>query len=120
MSSPEIPYQPPQESSESFYFKVAQYPTEPVSGLAYFAVQDIIANSHDEVDLSSYRFQLKNLWNVVVLGVIPPQEIDAQIQEVLDKGEPADVPEHVIDYLTERRAQATKLGTWVERHQRPL
>lgn len=123
MPTPENPQRPSEDSpggsEKPFYCEAARFPTKPISGLAYFTIQEITFKAHDQVDLSVYRLQLENLWNVAVLGTLPPEEVKGQIDYILEKGEAVTLPEQVINALVERRKQATQLGPWVERHYRP-
>jgi hypothetical protein len=41
------------------------------------------------------------------------------IERILDRGEAVDLPAEVWHTLQERRRHATRLGPWVEHHQRP-
>jgi hypothetical protein len=70
-------------------------------------------------DLSVYRLQLNRLWYVAALGLVPPAPVLQAIEQILDRGEPADLPVEVWDALHDRRRQATRLGPWVQRHHRP-
>lgn len=123
---PERPTTPPPseqsphlEGSPSFYYEAARYPTEPLSALAYFAIQEIIFQAQNEADLSAYRFLLENIWNVAVLGRQPAEEVQQQIHQKLEKGDLTALPDWVLQGLVQRRAQQTNLGTWVEGHHRP-
>ncbi len=70
-------------------------------------------------DLSTYRLMLAEQWHVAVLGEPPPEELDQKLQAILDQGVPATLPEDILDYLKQRRAEAIKRGSWVEGHYRP-
>lgn len=67
-------------------------------------------------DISTYRLQLNRAWHVAILGLTPPTDLAAQLEAILATGTPATLPPEVITFLTERRAQMTKLGPWVEAH----
>jgi hypothetical protein len=53
-----------------------------------------------------------------VLGEQPREDLEQRLQAILSTGEPASLPEEILRELQRRRAQATKLGPWVERHLR--
>jgi hypothetical protein len=70
-------------------------------------------------DLSVYRFRLDRLWHVAALGLLPPRPVLHAIEAILGTDAPADLPPAVWRTLQERRAQATRQASWVERHHRP-
>ena len=71
------------------------------------------------LDVSAYRLILEERWHVAVLGEPPPVDLDQQLQAILGQGVPATLPEEILDYLKQRRAEAIKRGSWVEGHYRP-
>jgi len=89
--------------------------------LAYFAIQDLLFKAKDEVDLSAYRFQLETLWNVAILGVLPPEKIKNQTHTILEQkqGVFIQLPEDVLDFLKDRRERATQISPWIEGHYHP-
>src|SRR5438874_2675381 len=106
------------QSSKLEYLKVARFPSEKPAGRAYRQAEELLFRSPD-TELSAYRFQLSHVWHVAVLGDQPPEELDRRLQRILSRGEPASLPEEVLLELQRRRASATQLGPWVERHARP-
>jgi hypothetical protein len=72
-----------------------------------------------DADLSAYRFLLQQIWHVAVLGEPPPEEMAKKLETAFARGEPTQLPPDILKALAERREQATKQGTWVERHYRP-
>ncbi len=111
---------PPSEESQDHpaYLKVARFSGEKQAGRAYRKAQDLLFATPD-CELSSYRFHLDRIWHVAVLGDPPPEDLDRQLRTILSKGVPASLPEEVLAQLQQRRAQATKLGPWIEGHYRP-
>jgi hypothetical protein len=119
MSSPETQggaTRPEQQPSN--YSRVARFDSEQRAGTAYTSLQETLFNDPG-CDLSVYRLLLARSWHVAVLGEQPREDLDRTIRTVLGRGEPATLPEEVLRELERRRAQATKLGPWVERHLRP-
>ncbi len=112
----EQPRQPEQEPVP--YHRTARFAGEQPAGHAYAAAQRAIFEGPPN-DLSAYRFQLDRLYHVAVLGETPPTALDHQLTDILASGEPAELPAAILRLLTERRAQATRQGPWVERHHRP-
>ena len=58
----------------------------------------------------------------LMVGSIPGYSdrlLDQKLQAILDQGVPATLPEDIVDYLKQRRAEAMKRGQWVEGHYRP-
>jgi hypothetical protein len=100
------------------YQRASRFAGERPAGRAYTAAQQVIYEAPDS-DLSVYRLQLNQLWYVAALGLVPPAPVLQAIEQILDRGEPADLPAEVWHTLQERRRHATRLGPWVERHQRP-
>jgi len=99
------------------YCRAVRYGEEPPSAQAYTQAQNLIFNVTHE--LSSYRFQLDQVWHVAVLGDRPPQEFDQQIQSILADGEPTTLPPDILIMLNQRRLQAAAIAPWVEGHYRP-
>ena len=115
---------PRQEGEQPPYSLAARYRDEPASARSYEAAQEFIYTTA-HLDLSAYRLQLPRLqstefdWYVAVVGEQPPAEFDTRLRRILSTGEPASLPDEVLTYLLERRAQATQMGSWVEGHYRP-
>jgi hypothetical protein len=112
---------PPKEAEPKPYSLAARYPDEQSSGQPYQDSQELIF-THEQLELSSFRLQLRRLdtsqdeWYVAVVGKEPPQEFDAHFRRILSTGEVVTLPGEVLDQLLKRRAEASKLGTWVEGH----
>ena len=111
---------PSPESSQSqpVYVRTARFSAEKPAGRAYRKAQDLLFRTPD-CELSAYRFHLDRIWHVAVLGDQPPEDLERRLQTILSRGLPASLPEEVLTQLRRRRAQATKLGPWVEGHHRP-
>jgi hypothetical protein len=99
------------------YFKVARFPGERPAGQAYTQAQELIYRA-PECELSVYRLQLETVWHVAVVGEQPRRQLQRRLEAILSSGKPASLPEEILRELERRRAQATKLGPWVERHVR--
>src|SRR5215216_3988517 len=105
------------QSSEPEYLKVARFLGEKPAGRAYRQAEELLYRSPD-TELSTFRFHLNRVWHVAVLGDQPAEELGRRLERILSRGEPASLPEEVLLQLQRRRAQATRLGPWVERHVR--
>jgi hypothetical protein len=105
-------------SEPTSYQRASRFAGERPAGRAYADAQQVLYDAPDS-DLSVFRFQLNQLWYVAALGLVPPAPVLQAIEHILDRGEPADLPAEVRHALQERRRHATRLGLWVERHQRP-
>lgn len=119
MPSPERPSGHEAEHEPQPYYQAARFNSERFAGRAYRQAQATIYNAKEEVDLSSYRFHLNQIWHVATFGEQPPEEIERRIQQILSVGAPVPLPEDVLKLLEARRAQATQLGSWVEGHYHP-
>ena len=98
------------------YYLAARFPNEKKAGAVYFPLQQMIFEARDDCDLSAYRFKLENVWHVVVLGEQPPNELHQRIEAELTNGVLVSLRKEVLDYLQDRRAEASLLGPWVEGH----
>lgn len=107
-----------EQESQSPYLRVARFNGEKPAGRAYRKAQDLLFATPD-CELSAYRFHLDRIWHVAVLGDQPPEDLERQLQTILSRGEPTSLPEEVLIQLQRRRAQATKLGPWIEGHYHP-
>jgi len=108
---------PEQDATPPPYARAARFGGERLAGRAYVQVQHLV---HDaDCDLSVYRFQLQGGFHVAVLGAPPPAELGRQVEALLALGQPVPLPPDLVRFLLERRAQATRIGPWVERHWRP-
>src|SRR3954466_4414769 len=103
---------PEQESGN--YQRAARFFGERPSGRAYSQARNAIFAAED-CDLSVFRVQYDRDWLVAVLGEPPPEALGRQIARILSRGEPVTLPADLVQALSERRAEMTKLGPWVER-----
>ena len=99
------------------YVKTAMFGSDDVALSAYSKAQAILFGA--DCDLSAYRIRYENVPHVVVLGLRPPIEIDQRLTETLATGKAAQLPQHIVTTLTQRRMQAKRVGPWVEGHYRP-
>jgi hypothetical protein len=72
----------------------------------------------EECELSAFRFYVGPTWYVAIVGETPPPALEQQLKRLLRRGEVVTLPPDVIEQLHQRRATATKLGPWVEKHYR--
>jgi len=105
-------------SEPTTYQRASRFAGERPADRAYAVAQQVIYEAPD-CDLSVYRLQLNQLWYVAALGRVPPASVLQAIEQIFDRGEPAELPTDVWHALQERRRHATRLGPWVERHRRP-
>ncbi len=108
----------PQPQAEPWY-SAARYEAEPPSARAYFQAQETIYQSED--DLSAYRLMLEQIWHVAVLGGAPTEAaMQERIESILyAEGTPTQLPDEVLVYLFERRAEQIQQEPWMEGHYRP-
>jgi hypothetical protein len=107
------------EQEPVLYYRAARFPSEKPAGRAYRAAQESVFAEREQTDLSVYRLALNRDWYVTVLGEPPPAALEAKLTGILARGEPATLPEDLLQVLAERRREATRLGPWVERHAPP-
>lgn len=100
------------------YLRVIRLASEPLAAAAYAQLQDALYTGPPN-DLSASRLQLGGVWHVAVLGEVPPAALAPQLDALFAGGEPATLPDEVVTTLVLRRAQALRLGPWVEGHHRP-
>lgn len=106
------------QSQGEQYCLATRYRDQHTSGRAYTRAQNTLFSAEGS-DLSAYRFQLDQIWHVAVLGQHPAPELDRRLRLILSGGDPVTLPADILTVLFARRAAATELGPWVERHQRP-
>src|SRR5207249_4265950 len=106
------------QENQPSYLQVARFNGEKPAGRAYNQLQDVIYRS-PACELSVFRLVLDRAWHVSVLGDPPTEVLDRRIRQILSRGVPASLPDEILQELERRRAQATELGPWVERHVRP-
>ena len=105
-----------EHEGQPFYLRVARFSGERPAGRAYNQLQEAIFRSPG-CDLSVFRLSLDRQWLVSVLGDPPDEPLDRRIRQVLARGVPASLPDDILAELQRRRAEATRIGPWVERHQ---
>ena len=107
----------PNKEQKGPYLLAAKFEQERVALATYTKAQDtVFAN---ECDLSVYRFKLRDVSHVAVLGSQPEPGLHTQLESILSAGEPTSLPRDVTATLVQRRSQARRIGPWVEGHYRP-
>jgi hypothetical protein len=103
------------------YLDARRYPSAEAAGKAYLESQEAIRRGARKADLSVYRVLLGPLVqpHVIVLGDTPHQQLLAALQRALGADEHVDLAAEMLEQLTGRRAEAEKLGRWVEGHYTP-
>jgi hypothetical protein len=104
------------EAQPEGYALAARFESQSEAGRVYESLQESIFDAR--CDLSVYRLQLDSVWHVAALGQAPPSDVDQTIRDQLSTGELTRLPDVVVDALLERRAQANRIGPWVEGHYR--
>ncbi|MGD9893501.1 MAG: hypothetical protein AB7R89_03400 [Dehalococcoidia bacterium] len=117
-SGPGQPEQPsPPESEPPPYYRAARFTDERTAAGVYRRAEQTIHRT--PCDLSAYRFLLDQVSHVALIGAPPPPQLDQVLADLFAAGEPATLPSEVLRQLSERRAQASRIGPWVEGHYRP-
>ena len=96
------------------YYLAARFINKAKAGQVYTSLQEIIFK--EDCDLSAYRLKITEGWHVVVLGEKPNDQLHYRIEALLTNGTLVTLRPDVLDYLQSRRAQASQIGPWVERH----
>lgn len=123
MSSPERGG-PPSERPASHeqrahsYYRAARFAAIADAGPVYAQIEAVIRT--EVCDVSAFRFERTGAAYVAVLGAPPPSDLDQQVADLLATGDPVTLPPTWLAFLVQRRAQARRLGPWVERHVRPV
>src|SRR5687768_8905209 len=117
MPSHERPQGEPNKDKPESFISVARFEREQLALSAYIKTHDLIFAT--DCELSVYRFQVKNVSHVAVIGEEPEEGLRRQLEALLAAGSPAALPPDIARVLFERRAQAKRLGPWVEGHYRP-
>jgi hypothetical protein len=103
------------------YLEARRYPDPQEAAQAYLKSQEAIRTDKGRANLSVYRLmvgpQLES--HVVVLGDTPNTRLFEELQRFLGTGETVEIEEDVLEHLMERRAQAERIGPWVEGHYLP-
>ena len=97
------------------YYQAARFHNKKAAGAVYSVVQDILYQNVD-CDLSAYRIRHEGNWYVVVIGEKPSNSLHIAIEALLTNGILSSLPENLLNYLQDRRTEATQLGSWVEGH----
>ncbi len=114
------PDRTPQPDPEpSPWYRAARFAGEQPSERAYFQAQDTIYQN--DCDLSAYRLLLEDIWHVAVLGGQPTiTALQQELERTLyAEGEPTTLPDEILVYLFDRRAEQSTRGPWMEGHYRP-
>ena len=96
------------------YYQAARFANKAKAGQVYTPLQQIVFE--EDCDLSAYRLKITEGWHVVVLGERPNDQLHQRIEALLTNGTLVTLRPDVLAYLQSRRAQATQIGPWVERH----
>ena len=99
---------------ENPYYQAARFDTKAKAGGVYTPLQQIVFD--EDCDLSVYRLKITEGWHVVVLGERPNDALSQRIEALLTQGTLVTLRPDVLGYLQSRRAQATQIAPWVERH----
>lgn len=105
------------DKNPNSYCRAAKFSGEQTAGKAYFRLQELIYGP--ECDISAYRFKIKDVFHVAIVGEHPGETLDRQLQGALGLGEAVSLDERTLDFLSRRRAQQSSQGFWVEHHHRP-
>ena len=99
------------------YVRTARFASDTPALQAYASAQEIIFKA--DCDLSAYRIRFEDVPHVVVIGSSPTPDVDTRLSQTLASGELSHLPADILQVLSDRRAQAQRLGPWVEGHYRP-
>ena len=114
---PEPQQQQEVDQHNELFCLAARFRAERPSRRVYFKAQDVIFRKPDS-ELSVYRFQLNQIFHVAVLGAPPDQTLEQRLRRLLAAGDPVTLPENIITMLVARRVDASREGSWIERHYR--
>jgi hypothetical protein len=103
----------PADTSPPYYVAVS-FQRERRARQAYDQAQALLFEQ--ECELSAFRFYVGPTWYVAIVGEAPPSELETQLKHLLRRGDPTTLPPDVIEHLQQRRARATKISPWIERH----
>lgn len=79
-----------------------RFPDPPRARAAYEAARDLLLD--EDLDASVFRMTLSGVSFVAVVGIAPPREDATQrMEDALAAGEPAELPEEILQHLRERR-----------------
>ena len=97
------------------YYQAARFHNKKAAGAVYDVIQDILYQNVD-CDLSAFRLKQERTFLVIVLGEKPPDSLHIALEALLTNGVLVSLSEDQLNYLQDRRAEATQLGSWVEAH----
>jgi hypothetical protein len=107
----------PSAGTNQPYYLAVSFQQERRARQAYDQAQDLLFK--EACELSAFRFYVGPTWYMTIVGETSPTELETQLKHLLRRGDPTTLPPDVIEQLQQRRAAATKLGPWVEKHYRP-
>jgi hypothetical protein len=96
------------------YHQAARYPDEASSAASYDQTKRAIYET--PCDLATYRLVLMpdNLWHVVVLGDVLPDELHQRLTDSLTTGELVAVPNDLLIALNQHRKAQPTIDGWAE------
>jgi hypothetical protein len=105
-----------EREASSGHHQAARYADEAASEASYDQPQRAIYET--PCDLATYRLLLMpdNLWHVVVLGNLLPDELRQRLAESLATGELVSVPNDLQIALNQHRKAQPTIDGWVEQH----
>ena len=106
------------EQQATPYHLAAWFTGKQAAGAVYSQVQNLIFNARD-CELSVYRFYIKGVWHVAVIGVSPDEGLGQELAISLAHGTTILLGTETFNLLQHCREKESKQGTWVERHHRP-
>jgi hypothetical protein len=109
---------PESEKGPLPFYQAARFRAERLAGRAYEKAQALIF-TNAECNLSAFRFHVERDWYVTVLGEEPAVELREKIGRILRAGVAVELPPPLLQAFQERRAEALKKGSWIERHYPP-
>ena len=100
------------------YCRAARFSGERSAGVSYSQVQNILFATPD-CELSAYRFLIRGVYHVAVVGDPPDEGLGQEIEMALSGGTSVGLDSKTLTFLRQRRETERKQGLWVERHHRP-
>lgn len=107
--------QSPAKNASAPYNLAASFTDERRAGRAYNRAAELLIAS-ERSDLSAYRLYVGPVWYVAIVGEQASAAVEQQLRRVFMHGQLCPLPPEFVETLMQRRAQATKLGPWVEAH----
>lgn len=87
----------PTEQESKSYYRAARFTGERLEGKAYLQIQGL--NFGIEGDISAYRFKIKDVFHVAVVGDVPDEDLDSKLQMALAPGETVCFEEPLLNHL---------------------